>query len=85
MICRLTLGQNVSNRDASAFDVIYTYSTGPVTWPVTVLGLYKDRAVVVVNAPVNLMTQPPATMRVFRTHYPTAPTHEDYAISSVQP
>jgi hypothetical protein len=84
---RMTLRQNLPNRDASAFDVTYVYSDGrvPQTWRVYPQGTYRNKAVVTIAAPVDLIGQHNVTSRTLVTHYPVAPTTVETAISSVQP
>lgn len=83
---RITLQQNLENRAAAAFQVIYTFAAGPQTWAVNAVGPAQDRAVIVVNSGgVNLINQPGVQTRTLRAHYPAAPNQVDYAISSVQP
>ncbi|AUX43503.1 uncharacterized protein SOCE26_049520 [Sorangium cellulosum] len=83
---RLTLVQNLPNRDPSAFTVTYTFANGQhSTWPVAAIGPDKDRNVLVVDTNVNLINQQNVKTRELNAHYPTAPITVDIQISSVQP
>ena len=83
---RITLQQNLENRPAAAFDVVYTFAGGPQVWAVVPVVPVHDRAVIVVNCPAhNLINQPGVISRALRAHYPVAPNQVDYTISSVQP
>lgn len=84
---RLTLMENLPNRAPAALDVEYTYDNGqrPSTWRVTAIGPDTDRAVVVVNSPVNLSNVPNVKTRKLIGHYPVDPITREFVISSVQP
>lgn len=83
---RLTLMQNLPNRDPSAFQVTYTYNNAPSQqWFVhNAVGPDKNTAVLVVNTGGNLIQQNVAA-RTLKAYYPLAPTEVDITISSVQP
>lgn len=84
---RITLAQNLSANQPAALQVRYTYTNGAPasTWGVTPVGQDTNTAVVVVNAPVNLVTVQNVATRTLLVHYPSSPNPQEIAISSVQP
>ncbi|HEY3828221.1 MAG TPA: hypothetical protein VGL57_03385 [Solirubrobacteraceae bacterium] len=83
---RLTLAQNLPNRDPSALSVTYTYGDGQqTTWPVQAIGPDRDRAVLVVDCAADLIHQPDVSTRELTSHYPVMPTTVVTRITSVQP
>src|SRR5690242_10066255 len=82
---RLTLVQNLPNRDPSAFQVSYKFTDNTVqTWPVQVVGPDRDTNIVIVDSPVNLINQQNVLTRTLVSHYPTPPLEICTQISSVQ-
>jgi hypothetical protein len=83
---RVTLLQNLPNREPSALSIIYTYSDGrPETrWFVEPLSPARDVAVVTVASAHNLLDVSNVLTRRLETHYPTAPNSVITSISSIQ-
>jgi hypothetical protein len=82
---RVTLMQNLPNRQPSAMSAKYSYSDGrTATWPVQAIGPDRDVAVVVVECVVDLVHQAGVLSRELIAHYPLEPSAIPIAISSVQ-
>ncbi|HEU0080342.1 MAG TPA: hypothetical protein VFQ76_22025 [Longimicrobiaceae bacterium] len=83
---RITLSQDLPNREPTRFQVVYTYAAAPTNiWWLD--NVHPDRDVAVVNGDcaADLINQPNVRTRTLRAHYPTAPNQVDVPISSVQP
>jgi hypothetical protein len=80
---RITLTNNMMNRQAVALYAVYSFDEGALSWPLNPVGNYHDRAVIVATCPHNLMDQRGVKSRVLRARYDHEPRSVEYAISSV--